>query len=199
MVLSNAWRASLPSTIGGRSRTERGASIIRTSVGHVPGGSSATIAAARIPPPLRRHRCNRDKLSRLPGIVDQSAGRRLCKRRPRGRLHRLPPQYPDLRFRPEAALRPSAAGWITSTEAARPSGIAIPAAFVGNRSMRLPEFVAHADWSANPPGRKSSIARRVGARYTVTSPARHSAAPVARLARPSTTKPSRFSISAWPI
>ena len=35
--------------------------------------------------------------------------------------------------------------------------------------MRLPELVAHADWSANPPGRQIAIARRVGARYTASA------------------------------
>ena len=35
--------------------------------------------------------------------------------------------------------------------------------------MRLPELVAHADWSANPPGRQIAIARRVGPRYTASA------------------------------
>jgi hypothetical protein len=41
--------------------------------------------------------------------------------------------------------------------------------------MRLPELVAHADWSANPPGRQIAIARRTvahrnGARYAAAAP-----------------------------
>lgn len=41
--------------------------------------------------------------------------------------------------------------------------------------MRLPEIVAHADWSANAPGRQIAIARRIGgdgagARYTAAAP-----------------------------
>jgi len=36
--------------------------------------------------------------------------------------------------------------------------------------LRLPEIVAHADWSTNPPGRQIAIARRVGARYTAAAP-----------------------------
>ena len=35
--------------------------------------------------------------------------------------------------------------------------------------MRLPELVAHADWSANSPGRQIAIARRVGPRYTASA------------------------------
>ena len=35
--------------------------------------------------------------------------------------------------------------------------------------MRLPELVAHADWSANSPGRQIAIARRVGRRYTASA------------------------------
>ena len=36
--------------------------------------------------------------------------------------------------------------------------------------MRLPELVAHADWSANPPGRQIAIARRTGLRYVASAP-----------------------------
>jgi hypothetical protein len=41
--------------------------------------------------------------------------------------------------------------------------------------MRLPEIVAHADWSANPPGRQIAIARRFGSdragvRYAASAP-----------------------------
>lgn len=36
--------------------------------------------------------------------------------------------------------------------------------------MRLPEIVAHADWSANPPGRQIAVARRTGQRYTAAAP-----------------------------
>ena len=35
--------------------------------------------------------------------------------------------------------------------------------------MRLPELVAHADWSANPPGRQIALARRIGRRYTASA------------------------------
>ena len=35
--------------------------------------------------------------------------------------------------------------------------------------MRLPEIVAHADWSANPPGRQIAIARRSGPRYAASA------------------------------
>ena len=35
--------------------------------------------------------------------------------------------------------------------------------------MRLPELVAHADWSANSPGRQIAIARRVGDRYMASA------------------------------
>ena len=35
--------------------------------------------------------------------------------------------------------------------------------------MRLPEIVAHSDWSANPSGRQIAIARRVGTRYTASA------------------------------
>ena len=38
------------------------------------------------------------------------------------------------------------------------------------KPLRLPEIVAHADWSTNPPGRQVAIARRVGARYTAAAP-----------------------------
>ena len=36
--------------------------------------------------------------------------------------------------------------------------------------MRLPELIAHADWSANPPGRQIAIARRAGQRYAASAP-----------------------------
>jgi hypothetical protein len=36
--------------------------------------------------------------------------------------------------------------------------------------MRLPEIVAHADWSANPPGRQIAVARRRGERYAAAAP-----------------------------
>ena len=35
--------------------------------------------------------------------------------------------------------------------------------------MRLPEVVAHADWSASPPGRQIAMARRIGSRYTASA------------------------------
>ena len=36
--------------------------------------------------------------------------------------------------------------------------------------MRLPELIAHADWSANPPGRQIAISRRAGQRYAASPP-----------------------------
>lgn len=36
--------------------------------------------------------------------------------------------------------------------------------------MRLPEIVAHADWSANPPGRQIAVARKCGERYAAAAP-----------------------------
>ena len=38
------------------------------------------------------------------------------------------------------------------------------------QTMRLPELTAHADWSANPPGRQIAIARRAGQRYAASAP-----------------------------
>ena len=35
--------------------------------------------------------------------------------------------------------------------------------------MRLPELVAHADWSSNPAGRQIAMARRIGPRYTASA------------------------------
>lgn len=45
-----------------------------------------------------------------------------------------------------------------------------PTPDVSSMEIRLPDIVAHADWSANPPGRQIAIARRTGARFAAAAP-----------------------------